>query len=160
MHLVRNIRLVRKRRQVGQRFRSANGPCSRLSSPPPAFAVVPAARAQTGTDPVYAVTYLEVATTAVPRGVELVKKFRDASRREAANLEFTVLQEASRPNRFVIVEGWKDQAAFEAHDKGTAKSEFESALGPIRNSPPGRHMLQPFANAAARTGRPAAGSTW
>jgi quinol monooxygenase YgiN len=59
----------------------------------------------------------------------------------------------------VIVEGWKDQAAFEAHDKGTAKSEFESALGPIRNSPPGRHMLQPFANAAARTG-PAGGGLY
>jgi hypothetical protein len=56
-----------------------------------AFAVVPAARAQTGTDPVYAVTYLEVATTAVARGVELVKKFRDASRREAANLEYAAI---------------------------------------------------------------------
>jgi len=122
-----------------------------------ACAVVPAAQAQTDADAVYAVTYLEVATTAIARGVELMKKFRDESRRETANLEFTVLQETSRPNRFVIMEGWKDHAAFEAHDKGSAKSEFEGALGPVRNSPPDRHMLQPFANAPARAAPPGGG---
>ena len=121
-----------------------------------AIAVVPAARAQTSADGVYAVTYLDVGTTAVAQGAELIKKFRDASRREAANLEFTVLQETSRPNRFVIMEGWKDQAAFESHDKGTAKAEFETALKPVRNSPPDRHMLQPFANAPARALPPGA----
>jgi quinol monooxygenase YgiN len=106
----------------------------------------PAAQAQTS-DPVYAVTYFDVGTNSLAQGVDLIKKYRDASRREPANLEFTVLQEASRPNRFVIMEGWKDQSAFDAHDKGSAKSEFEGALKPIRNSPPDRHMLQPFANA-------------
>src|SRR2546430_2358074 len=121
-----------------------------------AIAVVPAARAQTAADAVYAVTYLDVGTTSVAQGAELIKKFREASRREAANLEFTILQETSRPNRFVIMEGWKDQAAFEAHDKGTAKAEFETALKPIRNSPPDRHMLQPFANAPARAIPPGA----
>ena len=121
-----------------------------------AIAVVPATRAQTSADGVYAVTYLDVGTTAVAQGAELIKKFRDASCREAANLEFTVLQETSRPNRFVIMEGWKDQAAFESHDKGTAKAEFETALKPVRNSPPDRHMLQPFANAPARALPPGA----
>lgn len=112
--------------------------------------VAPAARAQSGADAVFAVTYLDVGADAVPQGVELIKKYRDRSRREAANLEFTILQETSRPNRFAIVEGWRDQAAFEAHDKGAAKAEFEGALRPIRNSPPDRKMLQPFANAPAR----------
>jgi quinol monooxygenase YgiN len=85
-----------------------------------------------------------------------LKKFRDASRREAANLEFTILQETSRPNRFVIVEGWKEEAAFETHDKGIAKAEFETALMPVRNSPPDRHMLQSFANAQPRALPPGA----
>jgi quinol monooxygenase YgiN len=114
-----------------------------------AVAIAPAAFAQTA-DGVYAVTYLDVGTTSVAQGVDLIRKLREASRREAANLEFTILQETSRPNRFVIMEGWKDQAAFEAHDKGTAKAEFEAALKPIRNSPPDRKMLQPFANVSAR----------
>src|SRR5260221_10118081 len=115
-----------------------------------AVAVAPAARAQSGADAVFAVTYLDVGAGAVPQGVELIKKYRDQSRREGANLEFTILQETSRPNRFVIMEGWQNQAAFEAHDKGAAKAEFEGALKPIRNSPPDRKMLQPFANAPAR----------
>jgi len=123
-----------------------------------AVAVAPAARAQSG-EAVFAVTYLDVGTDAVPRGVDLIKKYRDLSRREAANVEFTVLQETSRPNRFVIMEGWKDQAAVEAHDKGAAKAEFENALKPIGNSPPDRHMLQPFANAPARAA-PAGGALY
>jgi quinol monooxygenase YgiN len=120
-----------------------------------AVAVAPAARAQSA-DAVFAVTYLDVGAGAVPQGVELIKKYRDQTRREAANLEFTILQETSRPNRFAITEGWRDQAAFEAHDKGAAKAEFEGALKPIRNSPPDRKMLQPFANATARRIEPGA----
>ena len=112
-------------------------------------AAMPAARAQSA-EPVFAVTYLDVGVDAVPQGVELIKKYRDASRREDANLEFTVLQETSRPNRLAIMEGWRDKAAFDAHDKGAAKAEFEGALKPIRNSPPDRKMLQPFANAQTR----------
>jgi quinol monooxygenase YgiN len=123
-----------------------------------AVAVAPA-QAQTSADTVFAVTYLDVGVGAVPEGVALILKYRDQSRREGANLEFTILQEVSRPNRFVIMEGWRDQAAFDAHDKGAAKAEFEGALKPIRNSPPDRHMLQPFANAPARPA-PAAGALY
>jgi quinol monooxygenase YgiN len=112
-------------------------------------AVTPhAARAQT--EAVYAVTYLDVGANVVAQGVDLLKKYRDTSQHEAANLEFTILQETSRPNRFVIMEGWRDQAAFEAHVKAAATAQFLEALKPIRNSPPDRHMLQPFASAPAR----------
>jgi quinol monooxygenase YgiN len=41
--------------------------------------------------------------TALAQGVELIKKFREASRRDAANLEFTILQETSRPNGTVTL---------------------------------------------------------
>jgi quinol monooxygenase YgiN len=114
-----------------------------------AAAPVAPAHAQNA-EPVFAVTHLDVGVGAVPQGVELLKKYRDASRREDANLEFTVLQEVSRPNRLAIMEGWRDKAAFDAHDKGAAKAEFEGALKAIRNSPPDRKMLQPFANKEAR----------
>src|SRR5437762_13836755 len=42
-----------------------------------ALAVVPAARAQTSPDGLYAVTYLDVGTTSVAQGAEFIKKFRD-----------------------------------------------------------------------------------
>jgi len=114
-------------------------------------AVAPPARAQAGAEAVYAVTYLDVGTGSVPQGIDLLKKYRDLSGHEAGNLEFTALQETSRPNRFAIVEGWKDQAAFDAHAKAASSVEFQEALKPIRNSPPDRHMLQGFANAPTRT---------
>src|SRR6202043_3606404 len=93
-------------------------------------AVVPrGAHAQT--EAVYAVTYLDVGANAVAQGVDLLKKYRETSQHEAANLEFTILQETSRPNRFVIMEGWRDQAAFDAHVKAAATAQFLDALKPI-----------------------------
>src|SRR5258708_6984566 len=97
-------------------------------------AMAPPARAQAGPGAVYAVRYLDVGRGAVPQGVDLLKKYRDLSGGEAGNLEFTVRQETSRPNRFAIVESWKDQAAFEVHTKAASGVEFQEALKPIRNS--------------------------
>lgn len=145
---MRSLKLLSERTFLAFGRYAAAGPLTIAA----AIALIAAAQAQSGAESVHAATYFEVGTDAVPQGVELMKKYRELSRREAANLEFTVLQETSRPNRFVIVEGWRDQAAFEAHDKGAAKAEFEGALKPIRNSPPDRHMLQPFANASPRPG--------
>ena len=64
------------------------------------------AMAQAGGGAVYAMTYLDVSTDWVLQGAALIKRYRDTSRREAGNLEFMVLQETTRPNRFAIVEGW------------------------------------------------------
>jgi|SRR5215469_245691 len=124
-------------------------PISRASRllPAAALAIVgfaaPAA-AQTA-DAVYAVTYLDVSTDWVLQGGGLIKQFRDASRRQAGNLEFSVLQETERPNRFVILEAWKDQAAFDAHAKSAEAAHFDFILEAIRNSPPNQHVLRAFA---------------
>ena len=107
------------------------------------------APAQVSADAAYAVTYLDVSTDWVLQGSGLIKQFRDASRRQAGNLEFTVLQESERPNRFAILEGWKDQAAFDAHAKSPEASHFDFVLEAIRNSPPNQHVLRAFATSAA-----------
>src|SRR5262245_61269695 len=117
---MRFIRRLRSARSCAAFRRWAVVPFLALAT----IAVTPAARAQSATDAVHAVTYLDVGTTSITQGIELIKKFRDASRREAANLEFTILQEVNRPNRFAIVEGWKDRAALDAYDKSAAKAEF------------------------------------
>jgi quinol monooxygenase YgiN len=114
------------------------------------------APAQTG-EAVHAVTYLDVSTDWVEQGAGLLKHYRDLSARQAGNLEFAVMQEVSRPNRFVIVEGWKDQAAFAAHQKSADTALFDFTLEAFRNSPPNQHVLRDFATAAARTA-PASGA--
>jgi len=108
------------------------------------------AAAQTAGEPVYAVTYLDVSANWLPQGTGLLKQYREQSTHHAGNLEFAVMQETSRPTRFVVVEGWKDQAAFEAHAKSAETALFQFTLEAIRNSPPNQHVLQSFATAAAR----------
>ena len=115
-----------------------------------AIAVASGAQDQTNGGPVYAVTYLDVAANAVTQGVTLLKKYRELSSHEEGNLEFTVLQETIRPNRFVIFEGWKNQAEFDAHSKGAPTSEFQEGLTPIRNSPPYQMMQYNFVTAPLR----------
>jgi quinol monooxygenase YgiN len=112
------------------------------------------ALSQTGSEAVYAVTYLDVAASSLGRGADLLKQYRESSRHEAANVEFIVLQETGRPNRFAIVEGWKDQSAFDAHQKAMSTAQFEEALKAIRNSPPNQHVLHAFATGSARAERP------
>jgi quinol monooxygenase YgiN len=112
------------------------------------LALAAPAQAQTG-GAVHAVTYLDVSTDWVVQGAGLIKQYRDVSAKQAGNLEFTALQEVNRPNRFVIVEGWKDQAAFDAHQKSADTALFNFTLEAIRNSPPNQHVLQNFASAPA-----------
>jgi quinol monooxygenase YgiN len=97
--------------------------------------------------PLFAATYLDVGVDSIDKGVALLRTLRDAAQKEADNVEFTVLQETDRPNRFVTVQGWKSKAAFDAHGKGAAETAFEAALMPIRNSPPDTKMLQTYSNA-------------
>jgi quinol monooxygenase YgiN len=120
-----------------------------------AGAIGSSAPAQTA-ERVYAVTYLDVSTDWILQGSGLLKQFRDLSRKQDGNLEFSVMQETDRPNRFVIVEGWKDQAAFAAHGKSADTALFNFTLEAIRNSPPDQHVLQAFAPSPVRTA-PASG---
>ena len=119
-----------------------------------AIAIGSPALGQTVSEPVYAATYLDVGASSLGRGVDLLKQYRESGRHEAANVEFTVLQETDRPNRFAIVEGWKDQSAFDAHQKAASTAQFEEALKAIRNSPPNQHVLHTFAAGSARAERP------
>jgi quinol monooxygenase YgiN len=109
------------------------------------------AMAQAGGGAVYAMTYLDVSTDWVLQGAGLIKQYRDMSRREADNLEFTVLQETTRPNRFAIVEGWRDQKSMDAHARGADAKRFGFILEAIRNSPPDQHILEGFAIAPVKS---------
>jgi quinol monooxygenase YgiN len=123
------------------------------------LAICAPASAQTGSETVYAVTYLDVGASSLGKGVDLLKQYRESSRHEAGNVEFTVLQEVGRPNRFAIVEGWKDQSAFDAHEKAMSTTQFQGALKAIRNSPPNQHVLHAFAASPARA-EPSSDAVW
>jgi quinol monooxygenase YgiN len=98
-----------------------------------ATALVPPAQAQGNA--VYLATYVELMPNAVAPGTALLKQYRDASSKEDGNLRAIALAEIERPNRFVVVEAWRDKAALEAHGQSAATSEFRDKLKPIADAP-------------------------
>ena len=94
---------------------------------------LPSAHAQGNA--VYVATYIEVMPTAVVPGIALLKQYRDASSKEDGNLRAVALAEIERPNRFVVVEAWRDKAALEAHGQSAATSKFRDELKPIAEAP-------------------------
>ena len=103
-----------------------------------AMALLPAlgaaARAE-GAAPIHVATYIEIVAASVKDGVALLTQYRDASRKENGNMRAEVAREIGRPNRFVVLEVWKDQAAFEAHGKSASTSAFRDKLKTIHGAP-------------------------
>jgi quinol monooxygenase YgiN len=97
-------------------------------------AFVHAARAE-GAAPIHTATYVEVTTAAAKDGAALLKQYRDAARKEDGNMRSEVAQELGRPNRFVVLEIWKDQAAFDAHGKSAATMQFRDKLKGVQHGP-------------------------
>jgi quinol monooxygenase YgiN len=84
---------------------------------------------------IYVTTYVEVMADAIPPVVSLLEEYRDASRKQVDNLRFNVLQEIGRPNRFAIIEAWRDTAALNAHAKAASTSQFREKLKAIETAP-------------------------
>jgi quinol monooxygenase YgiN len=85
------------------------------------------ARAQGTT--IYATTNVEVMASAITPGVSLLEVYRDASRKQDGNLWFNMLQELGRPNRFAIIEAWRDPVALLAHANAASTMQFATIKG-------------------------------
>ncbi len=107
------------------------------------------ARAQDGA--AYVVTYVELMPNEIAGGASLLKHYRDASRREPGSLRFDVLHEIARPNRFAIVEVWKDKAARDAHDQTATSRQFRDKLKPIEDAPDDERVDNLLYMASAKT---------
>ena len=94
-----------------------------------------AATAQTGEAMLYVATYFDIQLPATDQGIALIKQYRDAGRTEQGNSSIDVVQEIGRPNRFVIIEFWKDQSSLEAHERAERTAQFRTKIKAIHNSP-------------------------
>jgi len=103
-----------------------------------------AANAQSG-GAIYGVTTLDVAPDAAAQGVTLLREYRDGALKQAGNTGVTLLEEADRPNRFVIYEGWTDQSAYEANEKAAPSAQLREKLKPIAGAPYDRREYQVIA---------------
>ena len=98
-----------------------------------ALTMVAAAHAEDGG--VYVVTYVDVMPSSVAAGATLIRQYRDAGRKENGSVRVEALHEIGRPNRFAIVEVWKDKAARDAHVAATSTAQFRDKLKAIENAP-------------------------
>jgi len=94
--------------------------------------------AQTGGAAIYGVTALDVAPGAAGQGVALLKQYRDGALKQGGNMGVTLLQEADWPNRLVIYDAWKDQAAYDANEKAAHSSELRDKLKSMGAAPSDR----------------------
>jgi len=98
------------------------------------IAAAPVALAQAPAGTAYMVTYIEVLPSAKGEAANLVKQVAAASRKEAGNERYDILQRVDRNNQFVILEAWSDAKAAEAHAVGAALKEFKEKLKPLQAS--------------------------
>lgn len=103
------------------------------------FASLPTIPAQAEDDGAHLITYVESlpfdALSPQSGTASQLEHHRDASRKEAGNVRFDVLTELGRPNRFVILEAWRNMASSDAHDKADGTARFRQAMDKVRSAP-------------------------
>ena len=92
-------------------------------------------RAQTTNTAIYGVTALDVAPGAASQGVALLKQYRDGALKQAGNTGVTLLQEVDWPNRFIIFDAWKDQAAYDANEQAAHAAQLRDKLKALGGAP-------------------------
>lgn len=84
--------------------------------------------------PVYVVSYIDVAQASKSQAMNILKQFRAACAKADGNLRCEAAQRLEQQNEFVVLEIWKDQKSFQAHNKGPG-AQFRDRLKPILASP-------------------------
>ena len=106
--------------------------------------LTPAAAKTAGADPrnAFVVAHVDVApNTQAPM---LLQQLADASRQEAGNLRFDVLQHATRGNHFTVIEQWRNQDALDAHVATAHARAYRDALQPLTGSPLDERVYTPI----------------
>jgi quinol monooxygenase YgiN len=79
------------------------------------------------------VSHVDVAPN--PKVAVMLTELADASRKEAGNVRFDVVQHSMRANHFTVVEVWRDQRALEAHVASPHTRQYRDTLQPMTGSP-------------------------
>ena len=137
--------------------------CSLLLAATLTAACPGAAQADGGEQAVYIVTHVDIAPLpppsaagqpAVPAktmadvtadGEELLRQFAAESRGDPGCIRFDVLQEPLRRNHFTLIQVWRDENAFMAHESAAHTRATREKLQPILGGPFDQrlhHLLQ------------------
>jgi quinol monooxygenase YgiN len=121
-----------------------------------ALALVPLVAAQPAraqNDPtIHMVSYIDVAPAARDQAAALLRPLAEASRKDAGNLLFQILQRTAPAHQFVIVATWKDQQALDAHNAAAHNKQFRSQVAPLLIAPIDDRLCIPTFVAAQKSG--------
>ena len=92
------------------------------------------APAQTVDTARYAVTYVEVTPVSVAQATKALQTYRQAASGETGFVALDFFEQIGRAGHFAIVEAWRDQAAFDAHQAAAPLTTLKDALQPFRVS--------------------------
>lgn len=94
---------------------------------------------------IYVASYFEVQPSSALEALTLLRQYQQRATAQTGNSQALILQEANRKNRFVAIEVWKDQSAFEGHEAAPDTGQFRSALKAIHNAPYDQRVHTEFA---------------
>jgi quinol monooxygenase YgiN len=104
---------------------------------------------------VYLVTYVEVSSNSVGAATVLLDRYGAASRQENGNLRFDLLHEVARPDRFAILEAWRDKSAVDGHSNAASTLQFREGLKAIQSAPYDERVDQGLFVGPVKSGSPA-----
>jgi quinol monooxygenase YgiN len=79
-------------------------------------------------------THVDVFPAGKDQTIELLKQLAEASRKEAGNLRFDVLQQDGRANHLPLIESWHDAPAQNAHAMAEHTRAFRAKLVPLQGA--------------------------
>ncbi len=91
-------------------------------------------RAQDG-EAIYMVNYFEVFADRVQDTLALIRDHRDVMRATDGNLHGEFLQGMGRPNQFVVLATWRDQASLDTYRSTVAEQRFQERLRTLLIAP-------------------------
>ncbi len=104
--------------------------------------------------PTYTMTYLEVVPSATAQALNLLKDYRDASRKEQGAMFVEIYQEQGQSHRFVLREIWQNRGAAAAHGNAAAMNALAQKLKPVELGPIDTRIHQANAVTQAKAPNP------
>jgi quinol monooxygenase YgiN len=106
-----------------------------MASLPQAAAQAPATETPNPDAPIYVVRYIDVLPSIKKAVNTALKQFRETCRADPGNLRCEIVERLEQPNQFVVLEIWKDQKAFDAHDTNATATAAHDKIKPMLESP-------------------------
>jgi quinol monooxygenase YgiN len=90
--------------------------------------------AQDAAQPVYIVTYMEVAPNAASEARQLVLAYANEARKASGAVQVDALARISDPGHFALIEQWQSQGAKQAFAATDPVTKFRAALNPLQSA--------------------------